>query len=229
MTKQADSPPSQYVKFSFFKFSPSWRGLREKAAAAKEFASVVGAWGGSDGKILRSYTLVGIRPDADLMLWQISNRLEDHADLGSALRQTQAGPHFDEPYGYLAVTKRSIYIDDHVHEGQGTHVPGGAKYLFVYPFVKTRAWYQLPQSDRQRAMSEHIQMGHRYPSVKINTTYSFGLDDQEFVVAFESDEPVDFLDLVMELRGSEASAYTERDVPAFTCIAAPIEDALAKI
>ena len=67
-------------------------------------------------------------------------------------------------------------------------------------------------------MTEHIRLGHKYPSVKINTTYSFGLDDPEFVVAFESDRPADFLDLVMELRESGASSYTLKDTPIFTCV-----------
>jgi chlorite dismutase len=107
--------------------------------------------------------------------------------------------------------------------------PTGRRFLFVYPFVKTRAWYRLSAEERQRQMSEHIAMGHRYPSVKINTTYSFGLDDQEFVVAFESDSVADFLDLVHEMRGSEASTHTVRDVPSFTCIAMDIDEVLSAL
>src|SRR5260370_33843384 len=75
-------------------------------------------------------------------------------------------------------------------------------------------------------MVEHCASGHRYPQVKINTAYSFGLDDQEFVVAFESDEPAAFLDLVMELRESQASRYTERETPIFTCVLMAPADAL---
>jgi chlorite dismutase len=75
-------------------------------------------------------------------------------------------------------------------------------------------------------MDEHIEIGHRYPSVKLNTTYSFGLDDQEFVVAFETDKPEDFLDLVMELRMAEASRYTERDTPIFSCIMKSLKETL---
>src|SRR5204862_6549054 len=86
-----------------------------------------------------------------------------------------------------------------------------------YPFVMTRAWYTLPCAERQLMMNKHISTGHKYTSVKINTTYSFGLDDQEFVLAFETDEPADFLDLVQELRETEASSFTLRDTPIFTC------------
>ena len=95
--------------------------------------------------------------------------------------------------------------------------PSDARYLFVYPFIKSREWYQLPAVRRQEMMTAHIAIGHKYPSVKINTSYSFGLDDQDFVVSFESDVPGDFLDLVMELRETEGSKYTVRDTPVFTC------------
>ena len=131
----------------------------------------------------------------------------------------------------MAMTRRSTYITPkHLHEGQDgmrTRVrPADAQFLIVYPFVKTRAWYALPKEERQKMMDVHIEVGHKYPSVKINTTYSFGLDDQEFVVAFETDNLGDFLDLVMELRESEASSYTLRDTPTFTCTRMDLGEAL---
>jgi len=113
------------------------------------------------------------------------------------------------------------------HEEDRTHIiPGKAKYLFIYPFTKKREWYLLSQHARQGIMDEHIYVGNQYPSVKLNTTYSFGLDDSEFVVAFETDYPDDFLDLVMDLRETEGSRYTENDIPIFTCVAMALEDAV---
>lgn len=75
-------------------------------------------------------------------------------------------------------------------------------------------------------MDEHIRVGHEWPDVKLNTTYSYGLDDQEFVVAFETDYLGRFLDLLMALRLTEASKYTLRDTPSFTCMALPIGECL---
>ena len=83
--------------------------------------------------------------------------------------------------------------------------------------------------ERRRMMAEHIRVGLKYPSVSLNTTYSFGIDDQEFVVAFETDEITDFLDLVQELRETEASAYTLRDTPMYTCMSESIEDILMNL
>lgn len=226
---------SQFIKFSFFKFVREWRSLEpgQREVARKEFGAIVSNWSADPGRIVRTYSLVGIRPEVDLLLWQIAPALEDHHELGLELRKSEAAKYFEEPYGYLAVTKRSIYVESHRHAGQEGNrlevIPGKSRYLFVYPFVKTRTWYRLPHEERQKAMDEHIEIGHKYPGIKINTTYSFGLDDQEFVVAFEGDDAVEFLDLVMELRGSEASAYTERDVPIFTCIARPLDEALAAV
>ena len=104
------------------------------------------------------------------------------------------------PYSYLALTKESEYSDESRLEVRPQH----AKYLFVYPFVKTREWYRLSPEERYRIMQEHIRIGREYPSIDLNTSYSFGLDDQEFVVAFETDRPQDFLDLVQRLRTSES-------------------------
>jgi chlorite dismutase len=77
-----------------------------------------------------------------------------------------------------------------------------------------------------RIMRGHIETGRRHPTIEINTAYSFGIDDQEFVVSFNADDPGEFLDLVQELRGTESSAYTASETPIFTCISTSIERAL---
>ena len=145
------------------------------------------------------------------------------------LRQTGLGAYLTVVTSYLSMTKRSIYQDmfNPEHEEDRTHIiPGKAKYLFIYPFVKKREWYLLTKFTRQGIMDEHIFVGNKYPSVKLNTTYSFGIDDFEFVVAIETDYPQDFLDLVMDLRETEGSRFTEKDTPIFTCIATSLEDAV---
>ena len=222
MASPEQPPRRQFVNFLFGKVDPAWRRLpdEERARGKQEFSRVVEEY--ASRVITVPYTLMGVRGDADFMLWRISYELELFQEMMSKLLATSLGKYVSIPYSYLAMTKRSVYVDHHVHEGQDSRrlriVPGKQKYLFVYPFVKKREWYLLTKAARQGMMDEHIEIGHRYPSVKLNTTYSFGLDDQEFVVAFETDKPEDFLDLVMELRSAEASRYTERDTPIFSCI-----------
>jgi len=228
-----DRESRQFVKFTFYKVDPKWRALstEEREAGKAEFASVCDGY--SRDMIIRPYSLVGLRGDVDFMLWKISQDLEKLQEIATRLSSTRLGPYLHIPYSYLAMTRRSIYVEGHSHQGQeGTRlqvVPGKAKYLMLYPFVKTRAWYHLTKAARQGMMDEHIAVGHKYHRVKINTTYSFGLDDQEFVLAFETDYPSDFLDLVMELRETEASMYTLRDTPIFTGIAMGIREALDRL
>jgi chlorite dismutase len=220
----------QFVKYTFLKVAAAWRSqpADDRETMKQEVSDVLEAF--ADRMLLRVYSTVGTRGDCDLMLWTVSDRLEDFQELTSRLFGAKIGAYLEMPYSYLAMTRRSQYVDKHVHEGQeGTRLkvkPGDAKYLFVYPFVKTRAWYLLPLEERQAIMDVHIKVGHDFPTVRINTAYSFGLDDQEFVVAFESNSPSDFLDLVMKLRETKSSEYTLRDTPIFTCIAMSPTDAL---
>jgi chlorite dismutase len=222
------APPvqRQYVNFHFLKLDHAFRRLPEpdKKEAKAEFIKTMGEF--SSRLMLLTYSTVGLRAETDILLWRISYVLEDFQDLSAALNKTRLGSYFSTPYSFLAMTKRSTYVDkiNPEHQNQRTIiVPGKYKYLFVYPFLKTREWYLLPAETRQAMMDEHIRVGTKFPSVKLNTTYSFGLDDQEFVVAFETDSPADFLDLVMALRETTGSRYTLRDTPIFTAVHQPLD------
>jgi chlorite dismutase len=228
----SDARPQQrfFVSYSFYKVAPEWRRLPCEQRQRQK-AELVERLDGFDSEVqIRSYTTMGMRADADFLLWKVSPRLEPLQQLATTVAASELGAYLSTPHNYLAMTRRSSYVDKHSHPGQEgrrtTVNPTGAKYFFVYPFVKTHGWYQLPFAERQRMMDEHIKVGHEFPSVKINTTYSFGLDDQEFVVGFETDSPGDFLDLVMKLREAEQRPYTERDTPIFTCIAMPLPEVL---
>jgi chlorite dismutase len=224
----------QYVSFSFYKLDPAFRRLpqEERDKGMKEFIDVLEEYDNATDMILLCYSMVGLRGDVDIMTWRICYSMEEFQIMTTRLMQTGLGKYLNVPYSYLSMTKRSMYMDfiNPEHEEDRTHIiPGKAKYLFIYPFVKTREWYLLTQFTRQGIMDEHIYIGNKYPSVKLNTTYSFGIDDYEFVVAFESDSPDDFLDLVQELRETEGSRYVKEDTPIFSCIAMSIEDTVKSL
>lgn len=215
-------PERHFVKYTFLKVDPAWRRLddaerarhkREFLAACEDFASE---------RLLRAFSLVGTRGDADLMLLSQATNLERIHEFHVVLAQSGLMKWCETPYSYLAMTKSSEYSDESRLQVRPAH----AKYLFVYPFVKTREWYRLPPDERWRIMQEHIAVGREFPQIDLNTSYSFGLDDQEFVVAFETDDPGSFLDLVQRLRTTESSAYTKRDTPTFTCVGCSVERAL---
>jgi chlorite dismutase len=211
-----------FVKYTFLKVDPAWRRLdhdqrtldkREFIAACDDFAT---------DHLLQSFSLVGTRGDTDLMLVVEAENLDRIHEFHVVLAQSGLAKWCSIPYSFMGIRKGSEYSDDM------RLVPRAfrGKYLFVYPFVKTRAWYALPAEERWRIMQDHIAVGRKYPAVDNHTTYSFGLDDQEFVVAFDTDDASAFLDLVQELRTTESSSFTLRDTPSFTCISASLERAL---
>jgi chlorite dismutase len=218
----------QYVAYTFYRVDPAWRRLPvdERQAGKDAFADVVEELSDRFDH-LRVYSTTGVRPETDFFLWKITERYESLEELGAALNGTPLAGWLQTPYSYLATTKASQYTQ--ARKARKV-LPVGLPYLVVYPFVKTRPWYALPESDRQRAMDEHIRIGREeFPGIKNHTTYSFGIDDQEFMTAFECDEPADFMHLMLRLRDSEASRYTERDTPIFVGRHVTIREALAQL
>jgi chlorite dismutase len=218
-------PERHFVKYTFLRVDPAWRRLdqAQRARDKAEFAAACADF--ADGHLLRAFSLVGTRGDADLMLLSQAHNLERIHEFHVVLAQSGLMKWCEIPHSFLAMTKESEYSDESRLEVRPAH----ARYLFVYPFVKTREWYGLAAEERYRIMQEHIRIGREFPRVDLNTSYSFGLDDQEFVVAFETDEPGDFLDLVQKLRGTEASRYTKRDTPTFTCVSCSVERTLGAL
>lgn len=223
----------QFISFSFYKLDPQWRFLPEdqKQSAREEFVALIKEFQ-AGGTVVVPYSCVGMRADTDLLLWRIDYQLERLQQMSTRITQTGLGKYLQTSHAFLSMSKRSTYVDkiNPEHDDARTTVaPGRGKYIFVYPFVKSREWYLLRPTTRQGIMDEHIQVGVKYPTVKLNTTYSFGLDDQDFVVAFEGDFPEDFLDLVMELRETEGSKYTVRDTPILTGIKGTLEEVVATL
>ena len=223
----------QFVKFSFYRVSDDVRRAGEMRW--REVADCLDRLlcDSAEQMLTRAYSTVGTRGDTDFLVWQVADDLDTIADWHSRLLGSPLGAALERPASYLSMTMRSLY-ENPLHAGASGRDrlradESGARYLFVYPMVKTREWYRLPRSERQRMMEEHIAIGHAYHGIRINTTYSYGLDDQEFVVAFEGDHPGEFLALVRELRESEASAYTERDTPMYTCRRMPVADLMRHI
>jgi chlorite dismutase len=215
-------PERHFVKYTFLKVDPAWRRLDDDQRAEDKREFLAACENFSQERLLRAFSTVGTRGDTDMMLLTQATNLERIHEFHVVLAQSGLMKWCSIPYSYLALTKPSEYSDESRLEVR----PAKGKYMFVYPFVKTREWYLLDPKERWRIMQEHIAVGREYPSVDLNTSYSFGLDDQEFVVAFETDQPSDFLDLVQRLRTTESSRFTKRDTPTFTCVALSVERAL---
>jgi chlorite dismutase len=218
----------QYVAYTYYRVDPAWRRLpvEERQAGKDAFAEVVEHFADRFDH-LRVYSTAGVRPETDFFLWKITERYDALGELGAALNGTPLAGWLETPYSYLATTKASQYTQARKAR---KITPHGLPYLVVYPFVKVRPWYALSEADRQRAMDEHIRIGREeFPGIKNHTTYSFGIDDQEFMTAFECEEPADFMHLMLRLRDTEASSYTERDTPIFVGRHVTIREALAEL
>ena len=218
-------PVRHFVKYTFLTVDPAWRRLDDERRAEDKREFIAACEDFADGHLLRTFSLVGTRGDADLMLLSQAQNLERIHEFHVVLAQSGLMKWCSIPYSFLAMTKPSEYSDEsrlEVRPGQGQ----------VPVRLSVRQDARVVRAARRRALADHAgphQGRPRVPVGRLNTSYSFGLDDQEFVVAFETDNPADFLDLVQRLRTTESSSYTLRDTPTFTCIACSVERALGAL
>ena len=210
-----------YVDLLFFKVDPLFRRLPdpERQKGVQAFREVLK--GLPAGFSIRPYLALGFRPETDFLLWAITRDLEQVQQVVGQILRTGFGKYLALVYSFMAVKQPPIYAATHQQQFEKDEPP--RRYLFVYPFVKSREWYLLQMPRRQEIMNEHMKVAREFPMVRLNTTYSFGLGDQDFVLAFEADEPEDFEKLVQRLRETESSRFTVRDTPMIVCTAKTVE------
>jgi chlorite dismutase len=225
----AEAPEKQaiFLNFSFFKVDPKWRWLNEigKEEAAKEFASLVEV---ANTKIkARTYSTLGLRADADFMIWMISDSIEKTQVMTSKIYSTVLGKYLTPSYVFLSAARQSTYSSKVTPGFMTDEQP--MKYCVVYPFVKSREWYLLPLEERKKMMEEHIAVGRKFPQVRLNTTYSFGIDDQDFMLAFETADLMAFQELIIQLRETKVSRYVVRDTPMIVCVYKGVEEIIKSL
>ena len=184
-----------------------------KEESAKEVENIII----NSGIRFRSYSTLGLRDDAEFLLWFAAETVEEIQDVISKLYLTVFGKYIIPSRVYLSCTRPSVYA----RKGRTLSFVAGEeprKFVIVYPFTKTREWYLLPKEQRQKMMDQHIDVSEKYPQVILNTTYSFGISDQDFMLAFECDNLRDFQNLIMDLRQTQVSAYVAVDTPMITCV-----------
>lgn len=213
-----------FIAFQGWKVDRAWRRLDDatKSRHVQQFLAAMDE--AAQGlKHFAAFSTAGLKAEVDFMLWAKASRIDDLHELGLKQRATELSKWLELSRNYLAMLKGSPYEqEDKIFKPEAYY-----KYLFVYPFVKTRQWYLLPLAERMRIMKGHIDGAAAYPMVKINTSYSFGIDDQDFVVAFESNEADQFVNLVQDLRETESSLFTVRDTPMYVGVQMPLAEILA--
>ncbi len=184
-----------------------------KEESAKEVENIIL----NSGIKFRSYSTLGLRDDAEFLFWFASESIDEIQDVISKLYLTVFGKYITPSHVYLSCTRPSAYAK----KGTPSSFLVGnepEKFVIVYPFTKTREWYLLPPEQRQKMMDQHIRVSEKYPQVTLNTTYSFGIGDQDFMLAFECDDLRDFQNLIMDLRQTKVSAYVAVDTPMIVCV-----------
>ena len=169
-----------------------------------------------------AYTMVGLQPGIDLVLWRMAPSLEALEESAAAALRCGMGTWMSVKESFLGLIQPSQYVKKPTPQEQSLFSGERSRYLVVYPFTKSADWYLLDRDERQRVMNEHMKVGHAYPQVRQLLAYSFGLDDQDFVVAYETDDLAAFGELVRALRSTESRRSTVRDTPILAGIHRPL-------
>ena len=219
--------PEKFFTFTFYKVDPKWRWLNEmgKDEASREFLELLNT---ARKRIkIRTYSTIGLRHDSEFMIWTMSPSLENIQVLASKIYTTILGKYIEPTSTYLSLTRKSFYSNQ-VKLGFETEEEP-LQYAVVYPFIKSREWYLLPFEKRKEMMEEHIRVGRKYPEIRLNTTYSFGIDDQDFMLAFETDNLSRFQNLIIDLRETQVSKYIIKDTPMIPCVLKNIEEIIKSL
>lgn len=216
----------RFIQYLAFDTDSAWRRLpdEERRRGRAEFAKELQ---GTDSHITFAYCTLGMKSDADLFLWRMSESPEQLQESLNCLLLTGLGRYLEITHSFIGLVRPSTYVRRQDSQEQAIHEKERQKYLIVYPFSKTTEWYLMSKEARQGMMNEHIRVGHEYPSVRQVLVYSTGLDDQEFIVSYETEDLAAFQQLVIALRDTEARRYTLRDTPIFTCVYRPLDQTLA--
>ncbi len=216
----------RFVQYLTFKADAAWRRLSndERRRGREEFAQELEH---ADGIQAFMYSTLGLKTNADLFVWRMSDTPDRLQESLSRLLMTGLGRYLEITNSLVGLIRPSTYVRKPDTQEQAIFEQERQRYLIVYPFSKTTEWYLMSQEARQGMMNEHIRVGHEFPNVRQVLVYSTGLDDQEFVVSYEPDDLVAFQQLVIALRDTEARRYTLRDTPVFTCVYRPLADTLA--
>ncbi|HUQ78993.1 MAG TPA: chlorite dismutase family protein [Patescibacteria group bacterium] len=226
-----------YVQALALGLDPAWRRLgdEERRVDGRAFAASVGSLNvrggdgpGSPAEVRTiSYSSIGLEPGVDLLLWRMAPSVDALEEAAAADLRAGLGRWLTVRHSLIGRIGPSQYVRKPTAQEQSLFDGDRSRYLVVYPFTKSTDWYLLSKEARQGVMNEHMRVGHDYPTIRQALAYSFGLDSQDFVVAYETDDLVAFGDLVRALRSTESRRSTVNDTPILLGIQRPLDEILA--
>jgi chlorite dismutase len=214
---------SRYVHALALGLDPAWRRQTrdERCRSAEEFCAALQA---RSAVTTFTYSMIGLKAGVDLMLWSLAPSVDALEEKIAGALRAGMGTWMAARHSFLGIIRPSQYVKRPTQQEQSLFSGERSRYLVVYPFTKSTDWYLLGQEERQKVMNEHMKVGHRYQQVRQLLAYSFGVDDMDFLVAYETDDLAAFGELVRELRGTESRRSTVRDTPILTGIHRPIDE-----
>jgi chlorite dismutase len=214
---------SRYVHALSLGLDPAWRrlGREERCRSAEELCAAMTA---HPEVTTFTYSTIGLKSGVDVLLWSLSPSLDALEEKSAEVLRSGMGSWMEARHSFLGIIRPSQYVKRPTPQEQSLFSGERSKYLIVYPFTKSTDWYLLSQEERQKVMNGHMKVGHRYQQVRQLLASSFGVDDMDFLVAYETDDLPAFGELVRELRGTESRRSTVRDTPILTGIHRPIDE-----
>ena len=216
-----------YIQAIGLGLDPAWRRRTDadRHDDGCEFGEAVAA-AGLEGVRSISYSSIGLEPGVDVLLWRMASSVDALESSAAGFLSAGLGRWMTVHQSFIGRVGPSQYVRKPTDQEQSLFVGERSRYLIVYPFTKSTDWYLLSKEARQGVMNEHMRVGHDYPMVRQALAYSFGLDSQDFVVAYETDDLVAFGDLVRALRATESRRSTVNDTPILLGIHRPIAEIL---
>lgn len=228
-SSERDVPPRPFVHVLALKLDPAWRRLSEERKAEERRSFLEAHRETSERVTTYTYSMVGTRADASLLFWRLGATFEDVEESAARLLRSGMGRWLDIGYVMTGIVRPSSYVKERTPQEEAMFTGERSRYIIVYPFVKSTEWYLMPDEERRLQMAEHIRVGRKYPSIAQLLAYSFGVDDQEFIVAYETETLQEFQDLVRDLRATEGRVATVRDTPQLVGVHRPLEEIVEMI
>ncbi|HSO30845.1 MAG TPA: chlorite dismutase family protein [Candidatus Sulfomarinibacteraceae bacterium] len=216
---------SDYVQALALGLDAAWRRLpaEHRAMTAASFAAALEV---DDAVVTEVYSLIGLRPGVDLLVWRLGPSVDALEEAAARLLRSGLGAWLTVRHSFLGLIRESQYVTKPTSQEQSLFAGERSRYLIVYPFTKSTDWYLASREARQGSMNEHMRVGHNYPQVRQLLAYAFGLDDMDFLVAYETDDLPAFSALVRDLRATDARRSTVRDTPILLGIHRPAAEIL---
>lgn len=231
-TSQARPPKAREIndtiRYTMWSVFRAERALPEdRSGLAAEAEALLEQLGTKGVEVRGTYDVSGLRADADLMVWWHAERVEDLQDAYARLRRTGLGHHLAPVWSVVALHRPAEFNKGHVPAFMAGEQARG--FVCVYPFVRSYEWYLLPDEDRRRMLMEHGMAARDYPDVRANTVSSFALGDYEWILAFEADELHRIVDLMRDLRATDARRHVREELPFYTGARRPLSEIVAAL